>query len=84
MQLDLIDSGILDYNFFWWTVNKSKATLRTNQKKNRPKQELVSTPHSYSVPIPDRFYYAIYDTGVEKRGLTIFLGEKGRVIRGDN
>jgi len=84
MQLDLIDVGILDYNFFWWTVNKSKATLRVNQKKNRPKQELVSTLHSYSVPIPNKFEGASYDTGVEKRGLTIFLGDKGRVIRGDN
>ena len=60
MQLDLINIGILDYNFFWWTANKSKATLRINQKKNRPKQELVSTLHSYSVPIPDKFESALY------------------------
>ena len=84
MQLDLIDVGILDYNFFWWTVNKSKATLRINQKKNRPNQELVSTLHSYSVPFPKKFESAFYDTGVEKRGLTIFLGDKGKIIRGDN
>ena len=84
MQLDLIDAGILDYNFFWWTVNKSKATLRVNQKKNRPKQELVSTLHSYSVQIPCKFESALYDTGVQKRGLTIFLGDKARIIRGDN
>jgi hypothetical protein len=83
MQLDLIDAGILDYNFFWWTANKSKATLRINQKKNRPKQELVSTLHSYSVPIPTKFEFAFYDTGVEKRGLTVFLGEKGKIIFGD-
>jgi len=84
MQLDLIDAGILDYNFFWWTVNKSKATLRINQKKDRPKQQLVSTLHSYSVPFPSKFETALYDTGVEKRGLTVFLGDKGRIIRGDN
>jgi hypothetical protein len=84
MQLDLIDVGILDYNFFWWTANKSKATLRVNSKKNRPKQQLVSTLHSYSVPIPDKFSTALYDTGVEKRGLTIFLGDKAKVLRGDN
>jgi len=83
MQLDLIDAGILDYNFFWWTVNKSKATLRINRKKSRPKQELVSTLHSYSVPIPDKFDTAFYDTGVQKRGLTVFLGEKGKIIVGD-
>jgi hypothetical protein len=83
MQLDLIEAGILDYNFFWWTVNKSKATLRVNQKKNRPKLELVSTLYSYSVPFPHKFETAIYDTGVEKRGLTIFLGEKGRILWGN-
>ena len=60
MQLDLIDSGILDYNFFWWTVNKGYATLRASQKKNRPKQELVSTLHSFSVAIPDRFDFAVH------------------------
>ena len=84
MQLDLIDVGILDYNFFWWTVNKSKATLRISPKRNRPKQELLSTLHSYSVPIPDKFESVLYDTGVQKRGLTVFLGEKARVIRGNN
>jgi len=83
MQLDLIDVGILDYNFFWWTVNKSKATLRVSPKKNRPKQELLSTLHSYSVPIPEKFESALYDTGLDKRGFTVFLGEKGRVIWGN-
>ena len=71
-------------NFFYWTVNKGEATLRANSKKNRPKQKLVSTLYSYPVPVPNKYKGAFYDTGVEKRGLTIFLGEKGRVIRGDN
>jgi len=84
MQLDLIDVGILDWNFFWWTVNKGYATLRINQKKNRPKQELVSILHSYSVPIPEKFSIAFYDTGVQKRGLTVFLGKKGKIIFGDS
>jgi hypothetical protein len=84
MQLDLLDAGILDYNFFWWTVNKGEGTLRVNNKQNRPKQELVSTLHSYSVPFPEKVKRACYDTGIDKRGLTIFLGEKGRVLRGDN
>ena len=83
MQLDLIDVGILDYNFYYWTVNKSEATLRTGSKKNRPKQELVSTLHSYSVPIPEKVKRACYDTGIDKRGLTIFLGEKGKILWGN-
>ena len=85
MMLDLINAGILDYNFFWWTVNKSKATLRINHKKNRPKQELVSTLHTFSVPFPeDNIRPVFYDTGIEKRGLTVFLGDKAKIIRGDN
>ena len=85
MQLDLIDSGLLDYNFFWWTVRQGKSTLRCNRKKNRPYQELASTLHSYYVPIPKTglVTQAIYDTGIQKRGFTIFLGEKGKIIFGD-
>ena len=83
MQLDLIDAGLLDYNFFWWTVQQSKATLRTGQKKDRPKQELVSVLKSYLVPIREFPEMVVYDTGLEKRGLTVFLGEKGRIICGD-
>ena len=83
MQLDLLDAKLLDWNFFYWSVNKGEGTLRVNSKKNRPKQELVSTLYSYSVPIPKKVEGVIYDTGIEKRGLTIFLGEKGKIIRGD-
>jgi len=84
MQLDLLDAGILDWNFAYWTMNKGESTLRASSKKNRPKQELVSTLHSYSVPIPKNIKMACYDTGIDKRGLTTFLGEKGRVLWGDN
>lgn len=83
MQLDLIDVGILDYNFFYWGVNKGETTLRTSSKKNRAKQELVSTLHSYSVPIPEKVKRVFYDTGIDKRGLTVFLGEKGKILWGN-
>jgi len=53
------------------------------QKKNRPKQELVSVLKSYSVPIREFPEMVVYDTGLEKRGLTVFLGEKGKIIHGD-
>ena len=82
MMLDLIDSGLLDYNFFWWTVKQSKATLRVNNKQNRPSQRIVSVLKSYSVPIPESVEKVVYDTGIEKRGLTIFLGEGGKIIHG--
>lgn len=84
MQLDLIDARILDYNFFWWTVNKGYSTVRANNKHNRPKQQLVSTLHFYSVPIPERFHHALYDTGLDTRGFTAFLGDKGRILWGNN
>ena len=84
MQLDLLDARILDYNFSYWTMNKGEGTLRGDSKQNRPPQELVSILHSYSVPIPERVKRACYDTGIDKRGLTIFLGEKGRILWGNN
>jgi len=86
MQLDLVDAGILDHNFFWHTVRQSKGTLRLSGKRDRPKQKPVSILKSYSVPIPDlgSRERVIYDTGIEKRGLTVFLGEKGKVILGDD
>jgi hypothetical protein len=83
MQLDLIDAELLDYNFFWWTVKQSKATLRVSNKTNRPPQELVSVLNSYSVPIPKSVEKVIYDTGIQKRGFTVFLGEGGKIISGD-
>jgi hypothetical protein len=82
MMLDLLDAGILDYNFFWWTVKQSKATLRVNSKVNRPPQKIVAVLPSYSVPIPETVEKAVYDTGIEKRGLTVFLGEGGKIIHG--
>jgi len=86
MQLDLVDAGILDYNFFWHTVRQSKGTSRLSRKRDRPLQDVVSVLRSYSVPIPDlgSRERVIYDTGIEKRGLTVFLGEKGKVILGDD
>lgn len=80
--LDVLDSDYLDYNFFYWTVFKGKATLRINNKKNRPSQKIVSVLESYFVPIPESCEKVIYDTGIEKRGLTVFLGEGGKIISG--
>jgi len=84
MQLDLIDAGVLDYNFFYWTVFQGKSTLRTSSKKNRPPQEVVSVLQSYSVPIPESVEKVVYDTGIQKRGISILLGENGKIILGDN
>lgn len=72
--VDCID--ILDYNFFFYTVKRRKATLRTDRKKNRPNQKLIKVLPSFSSEIPNRMERVLYDTGLEKRGHTLLLGEK--------
>jgi hypothetical protein len=65
--------GILDWNFYKWTVDRGYATLRTDNKKGRPTQELVFTLKTYSVPVPKKVRQIIYGTGVQKRGFTLLL-----------
>jgi len=36
----------------------------------------VSVLESYFVPIPKEVEMVVYDTGIEKRGLSILLGDK--------
>jgi hypothetical protein len=74
----LVDSlGILDYSFFYYTVKRRKATLRTGEKKGRSAQKLVSVLRSFTCPIPTRgclVEKVVYDTGLEKRGVSLLLG----------
>lgn len=79
--LDAYD--FMDWNFFWWTVKRGKATLRADRKKNRPAQKIVAFLSSYSVPIPEVCEKVVYDTGIQKRGMSIILGESGKIIRGN-
>ena len=73
----LWDTKYVDPIFLDYTWKRKKATLRTNQKKNREKQEIVNVLESYYVPIPkDKAEKVIYDTGIEKRGLSIKESEK--------
>ena len=69
---------ILDYNFFYYTVMRKKATLRTSSKKGRPKQRLACVLPSYVCPFePDKIVErVVYDTGLEKRGISLLIGEK--------
>ena len=71
----LLDTKFLDWNFFWWTVKRGKATLRVSNKENRASQEIVSVLYSFSEKIPDSCERVVYDTGVEKRGASILLGD---------
>ena len=58
-------------------MKRKKATLRTNSKKGRAKQKIVCVLWSYPVPILMKQIERVdYDTGVEKRGLSILLGDE--------
>ena len=46
--LDAYD--LMDWNFFYWTVTRSKATLRTSNKFNREPQKIVSVLGCHSRP----------------------------------
>jgi hypothetical protein len=72
----LVDSlSILDYNFFYYTVKRQKATLRTSNKIGRPTQKVVSIVKSYPVALQESVVEkVVYDTGIEKRGVSLLLG----------
>lgn len=65
--------GILDWNFYKWTVDRGYATLRTSNKKHRQPQELVFTLKTYPVPEPKTVKQVGYETGVLKSGLTLLM-----------
>jgi hypothetical protein len=71
----LLDVKFLDWNFFYWTVKRGKATLRTSTKKGRQPQRVVSILKSYYAPIPNSCEKVVYDTGLMKRGFTVLLGD---------
>lgn len=68
----------IDYNFFYYTVKRKKATLRTGSKKDRPTQRVVSVLKSYPVSFSHDncvVEKVIYDTGLEKIGKSILIGD---------
>jgi len=71
----LLNTKYVDPIFLDYTFRRKKATLRVSQKRDRPKQKIVSILESYYVPIPkDKAEKVIYDTGIEKTGISIILG----------
>jgi|GEM_PF-1365269 hypothetical protein len=72
IMLDLIDMGVLDYNFWFWTVKRGEATLRTSNKQGRPPQQVVAYLQGFELTeIPAKLKHVSYDTGVEKRGAVL-------------
>jgi len=75
----LLDTDYVDWNFFWWTVRRGEATLRTGNKHGRPPQRVVAYLKGYEpTQIPEKMTRVLYDTGLEKRGLVIQLPVKRR------
>ncbi len=72
----LADSySIVDPNFFYYTVKRKKATLRTGAKKGRPSQKVIFLLESFYLPFNEsKVEKVIYDTGLEKQGKSLLLG----------
>lgn len=66
---------LIDPQFFKYTVKRQKATLRVSRKQGRPPQKIVSVLESCPVPLPQKIEHVINDTGLEKRGQVILLGD---------
>lgn len=73
--LFLKKEGVLDPIFYKYTMRREKATLRTSKKTGRPNQQLINVLESYYLPFPKSVEQVIYDTGVEKKGIRISLGD---------
>lgn len=72
----LLDTYYLDYNFFYWTVLRSKATIRTSNKIGREPNKIISVLQSYEVKMPEKILMGIYDTGNDKIGKMVNIGKR--------
>ena len=70
----LLDTHKLDYNFFYWTVQRGKATIRISNKLDRDDLKIIDVLENYYQPIPKQFEYVIYETGNDKIGKCIIIG----------
>jgi hypothetical protein len=71
-----LEAELLDYGFWVWTVRRGAATLRTSNKVGRSQQKCVAMLKGYeSTVIPEKLEHVLYDTGIEKKGWLIELGQ---------
>ena len=68
----ILENKYIDYNFFYWTVRRSKATIRYGDKKERPENRIVDILKS-DIPykLPEKFIFVEYETGLDKIGHTL-------------
>ena len=75
LEILVCSLSILDHNFFYYTVKRRKATLRTGNKKGRQAQNVVDVLRSFPVPFVDSVVEkVVYDTGLEKKGISLLIG----------
>lgn len=66
----LLETEFVDYNFFYWTVERGKATLRISDKQDREKQKIISIISSSVIDSSlSQFERVDYETGTDKIGL---------------
>ena len=71
----LASTDYVDPLFLRYTASRGYATMRVSRKAGRgPFEVLAYLPSSVPYVIPDTFQVVRYDTGVEKRGLTLDVG----------
>jgi hypothetical protein len=72
----LIDSkSIIDRIFFFYTMKRGEATLRTGTKGNRPFQRCTDVIESFYLPPPSKIARKVtYVTGAEKGSVSMRLG----------
>lgn len=63
----------LDYNFFYWTVQRGKATLRISNKLDREPQKIIQVLETTYEKPPKELESVIYDTGYDKRMINIMM-----------
>jgi len=78
----LLETEHVDYNFFYWTVRRGAATLRTSNKAGRPSQKVIAFLQGYEeTEIPESMVRVIYDTGIKKRGVMVKIGQVSRSVQ---
>lgn len=70
----LLDTPNICYNFFYWTVYRGSATIRTSQKQGRRIQHAILLKGYEKTEMPKNIIQVNYETGIEKTGMLITNG----------
>jgi hypothetical protein len=70
----IIDTDYIDPGFVSYTAKRCHAAIRLSPKQGRPNQNTQTILESYPAPIPKKLIKKTYDTGIEKKGVTLSIG----------